>query len=218
MPLTAHLEAGYARRRQSRRPLGVPSKRVRNLEDSVGEAPSSLAPIALQAEKILVVRETGAAAGVPLVLNARTDLYLAGVGEPASRSGETVKRLTPSARPGPIASCARSYRCRHYRWRERSAARLIYSPPAAPPPIGDLEKMGVRRVSVRSGPGRAAFTLMRRIGRELVEQGTYTSFTEGVMTYAEANRLLDRRFTSLPDKGSRLDSCRREFVLSSACR
>jgi 2-methylisocitrate lyase-like PEP mutase family enzyme len=57
--------------------------------------------------------------------------------------------------------------------------------PSAP----ELERLGVRRVSVGSGPARAALMLVRRIGQELLATGTYTSFTESSMTYAEANQL-----------------------------
>ena len=63
---------------------------------------------------------------------------------------------------------------------------------AGAPPIAALERLGVARVSVGSGPMRAAMGLTERIARELLDQGIYTSMTENAMTYADANRLFGR--------------------------
>ena len=53
----------------------------------------------------------------------------------------------------------------------------------------DLAGLGVRRVSVGSGPSRAVMGLVRRMGRELLEEGTYASIAEGAIPYPEANGL-----------------------------
>jgi 2-methylisocitrate lyase-like PEP mutase family enzyme len=198
VPVTADVEAGYGRTPEA---VAATARRVieagavgMNLEDSIGEEAATLAPIALQVEKVHAIREAADAAGVPLVLNARTDIYLAGVGEPSSRFGETVKRLNAFHEAGAdclfapgVADAATL----------AALAREVHGPlnilaVRATPPIAELEQMGVRRVSVGSGPARAALTLMRRIGQELREQGTYSGFTEGVMTYAEVNKLFER--------------------------
>ena len=60
---------------------------------------------------------------------------------------------------------------------------------AGVPNIKDLERLGVRRVSVGSGPMRAAMGLTQRIAKELKEHGTFASMTEGAMPYKEANEL-----------------------------
>ena len=57
------------------------------------------------------------------------------------------------------------------------------------PTTTDLAALGVRRVSVGSGPTRAIMGLAWRMGRELLEEGIYDSLTEGAIPYAEANRL-----------------------------
>ena len=51
--------------------------------------------------------------------------------------------------------------------------------------------MGVRRVSVGSGPARAAMGLTRRIGQELLQSGTYSSLGGDALPYAEANALFE---------------------------
>ena len=58
------------------------------------------------------------------------------------------------------------------------------------PPISKLAELGVKRVSVGSGPVRA---VMGRIGRELLNSGTYASLSEGAIPYAEANRLFSEK-------------------------
>jgi len=47
----------------------------------------------------------------------------------------------------------------------------------------------VRRVTVGSGAMRATLGLIQKISRELREEGTYSSFLEGALSYPEANRL-----------------------------
>jgi len=60
------------------------------------------------------------------------------------------------------------------------------------PPTAELERLGVARVSMGSGPMRAALTTLRRIATELAEQGTYTGFTENTLSHAECNRLFGK--------------------------
>jgi 2-methylisocitrate lyase-like PEP mutase family enzyme len=60
------------------------------------------------------------------------------------------------------------------------------------PPVAELARLGVRRLSVGSGPMRATLGLTERIARELLDQGTYTAFTEGALPYAEANERFRR--------------------------
>jgi 2-methylisocitrate lyase-like PEP mutase family enzyme len=57
------------------------------------------------------------------------------------------------------------------------------------PSIPELEKLGVRRVSVGSGPMRATLALLRRMAAELKTSGTYSTM-EGAVPHAEMNKLL----------------------------
>ena len=59
--------------------------------------------------------------------------------------------------------------------------------------MGELERLGVRRVSMGSGPMRATMALLQRIARELAQSGTYTAFTRDTISYTEANRLVGAR-------------------------
>jgi len=199
VPVTADLEAGYGRTPEAvaetaRLAIGAGAVGM-NFEDSIGEDPSRLVPLSLQAEKIQAIRETADALGVQLVLNARTDVYLTGVGEPSGRFGETVKRLNAYREAGagclfaPGVADASTIAALV---REVNGPLNVLATDATPP-VAELEKMGVRRLSLGSGPSRAALAVMRRIHRELKERGTCTTFTEDVMTGAEADGLFVER-------------------------
>ncbi|HVS44784.1 MAG TPA: isocitrate lyase/phosphoenolpyruvate mutase family protein, partial [Candidatus Dormibacteraeota bacterium] len=56
------------------------------------------------------------------------------------------------------------------------------------PPVADLAGLGVARISLGSWPARAAITLLSRIAREVLEDGTYDALA-GALTYPEAQRL-----------------------------
>ena len=58
------------------------------------------------------------------------------------------------------------------------------------PPIAELGALGVARVSLGSGPMRAAMVVVRDIARELKTTGTYTSFTKHAMTFNDLNELM----------------------------
>jgi 2-methylisocitrate lyase-like PEP mutase family enzyme len=62
---------------------------------------------------------------------------------------------------------------------------------AASPPIRELERLGVARVSLGSGPMRAGLTVLRRLAEELRAAGTYGGLA-GAIQHAELNRLLDQ--------------------------
>jgi 2-methylisocitrate lyase-like PEP mutase family enzyme len=64
----------------------------------------------------------------------------------------------------------------------------ILTGPGAPP-IPELQKLGVARVSVGSGPMRATLGLVKRIAEELKGSGTYTTL-EGGIPHADLNRML----------------------------
>ncbi len=57
-------------------------------------------------------------------------------------------------------------------------------------PVRELERLGVARVSVGSGPMRAALALTEEVARALLEEGTFTAFTDRALAYERVNRLL----------------------------
>ena len=57
------------------------------------------------------------------------------------------------------------------------------------PSVPELEKLGVARVSLGSGPMRATLGLLKRMAEELKTAGTYKTM-EGGPSHADVNRLL----------------------------
>jgi len=52
-----------------------------------------------------------------------------------------------------------------------------------------LKKLGVKRISMGSGPLRAAMGLLRRIAEEALATGAYNFLLEGAIPYPEMNGL-----------------------------
>src|SRR5438105_10995478 len=97
VPVTADVEAGYGNKpedaaRTAEAVIEAGAVGL-NLEDASGDSGTPLVDLPLQLEKIRAVREVAARLKVPLVLNARTDVLLLQVGDPAKRYDESVRRL-----------------------------------------------------------------------------------------------------------------------------
>src|SRR5579864_3260481 len=97
IPVTADVEAGYGDRPED---AALTARGVieagavgLNLEDGTDDPQNPLTDLSLQLEKISAVRDTAQSLGVPLVLNARTDVFLLQVGEPKNRYTEAFERL-----------------------------------------------------------------------------------------------------------------------------
>ena len=58
------------------------------------------------------------------------------------------------------------------------------------PPVPELQKLGVARVSLGSAAMRATLGLLRRISEELNSAGTYATL-EGGIPFAEVNRMME---------------------------
>jgi len=199
VPVTADMEAGYGTTiedmAETAKALVNAGAVGLNLEDVTGEREASLVDLGLQVEKIRKIREVSASLGVSLVINARTDIYLMPIGPEATRFDRTVERLRAYRQAG--ADCLFVPGLV-----DRNTIEKLVKAVAAPvnilvtqgcPPLRELEKVGVARASVGSGVMRATLALVRRIGKELQEAGTYSSIFEGSIPYAELNRALAAR-------------------------
>jgi 2-methylisocitrate lyase-like PEP mutase family enzyme len=193
-PVPADLEAGFGATETVRGVLAAGAVGV-NLEDSEKGPVRSLRPAEEQAARIKAARAVGEAVGVPLVINARTDVFLAGVGEPTGRLEHAVGQANAYRAAG--ADCLFVPGVRDAETIGRLARALegplnVLAGPGCPP-VAELEALGVARVSVGSGPMTASLTLLRRIAAELAGPGTFTAFTDGSAPYAEWNRLMEGR-------------------------
>jgi 2-methylisocitrate lyase-like PEP mutase family enzyme len=184
VPVTADVEAGYGDPVGTARAVLDAGAVGMNLEDS--SIDGSLADLAAQ---VRMIQQIHAAADI--VINARTDVYLFGVGDEATRFERTVERLNAFHKAGADSLFVPGVRDPETIGR---LAKAVHGPinilaTSGAPSIAELERLGVRRVSVGSGPMRASMGLTQRIAKELKEHGTFASMTEGAMPYLEANQL-----------------------------
>ena len=197
VPVTADVEAGYgfgpehsARTANEVIAAGVVGM---NLEDATGDPAHPLVDLPVQLERIRAVKAAALKTGVLLVLNARTDVYLAKVGESVTHYEESARRLLAYRDAGAdcvflpgvadretIGRIVRDVQC---------PVNILVGPGS--PTIGELQDLGVARVSIGSTAMRATLGLLKRIGEELKTTGTYTSL-EGDISYADVNRMLDK--------------------------
>ncbi len=161
-----------------------------NLEDCVPGG-RELEPIPLQTEKISVIAKGAAKSGVRVVINARTDVFLRAMGPPESRLAVAIDRGKAFLAAG--ADCVFVPGVA-----DRDTIAGLVQGIGGPvnilagkgtPAISELEALGVARVSVGSGPMRAALALVRNIARELKTQGTF-GFADGSLSFDEVNELM----------------------------
>jgi 2-methylisocitrate lyase-like PEP mutase family enzyme len=206
VPVTADMESGYgttpANMAETAKAIVAAGAVGLNFEDVTGDTESSQVGISLQVEKIRTIREVSASQGVPLVINARTDVYLMPIGPEATRFERTVDRLKAYRAAG--ADCVFAPGVSDRRLIDRlvkavEAPLNILVTPACPS-IPELEALGVRRASIGSGVMRTTLGLVRRIGKELLERGASSALFEGSIPFAELNELMARAGSRAAEK------------------
>jgi 2-methylisocitrate lyase-like PEP mutase family enzyme len=182
VPLSADIEAGYGTRPQD--VAATVDAVVRagavgvNLEDQLPGV--GLLPPAEQAERLAAARAAAQELGIPLWINARTDVYLAGVGRAEERVELTLARAAAYADagadslfvPGLVDLDAIA---------ELSAGPLPISIMVwdGAPEVSQLAAAGVVRISLGSAVAEAAYGLAARAATELLTAGTYRSTADG---------------------------------------
>jgi 2-methylisocitrate lyase-like PEP mutase family enzyme len=199
VPVTADLEAGYGPKPEDaaetiRRAIAAGVAGA-NLEDGTHRREQPLYPLEISVARIRAARQAAEAAGIPFVLNARTDSYLAarifGREPAASDFDETVRRGRAYREAGADCIFIPGLEDRD------TIARLVKSLGgpinimAGPrsPSVPELKALGVARISVGSLVAAAAFGFVRRAAAELLTSGTY-GFSEGMIPHPEMNKLL----------------------------
>jgi 2-methylisocitrate lyase-like PEP mutase family enzyme len=198
IPVTADLEAGYGTTAKDMADTVKAAMAAgmigMNLEDVTGDDESSLVDLPLQLEKIRAIREAASSAGVPFVLNARTDIYLMPIGPEATRFERTVERLRAYREAG--ADCLFAPGVYDLETMQKlvkavEAPLNILASPACPG-IPEMEKAGVARVSAGSGIMRAAMGLVQRIGKEMLEARSCEMMFAGATPFIDLKRMMTR--------------------------
>jgi 2-methylisocitrate lyase-like PEP mutase family enzyme len=174
VPVSADIEAGYedvaatvaAMLDAGAVGINIEDRRSRDLLDP-----------AEQAGRLASARAVSEAAGVPLWINARTDVFLAGSG----RVDEALSRAAVYAAagadslfvPGLVDLAAIA---------ELAAGPLPVAVMAGPgaPSVAELAAAGVVRISLGSAIAQAAYAVAARAATELLTSGTYESTADGI--------------------------------------
>ena len=186
LPVTADVEGGYGPG-----PDDVAAGVVGvNIEDSRASG-GSLFSAAEQAARLKAGSEAAEAAGLPgLVINARTDVFLHGIGEEEGRLAEVTRRAEAYAEAGATSLFVPGLLDLDILEELVRSTPLPINAMAGPgaPSIADLERVGVRRVSLGTAVAQAAYGIARRVAAEALEKGTFEAL-DGAPEYGEVNSL-----------------------------
>jgi 2-methylisocitrate lyase-like PEP mutase family enzyme len=146
-----------------------------NLEDS-RSSDGTLHDPAAQAERIRAGRAAAAEAGLPgLVINARTDVFLFGIGEPAGRLDDVLTRAAAYAEAGAdslfVPGLADLTTLAELTSKVSLPVNVMAGPGA--PDVSSFGAAGVRRVSLGQAISQAAYSLARQAAVEVLTKGTY---------------------------------------------
>lgn len=189
-PLSADAEGGYstdpAAVREHLAHLIDAGAVAFNLEDGQ-ESP------ALLCRKIEAAKAAGAAAGVNIFVNARTDVFLKGLA-PGREVEETLRRAKEYAAAGAdglfVPSCIS----------EASIAAVVQGQPlpvnvmARPqlPPLETLTRLGVRRLSAGGAIAQGALAVAKRLAARFLADGCTDDLFAEALPYPEGNALFAR--------------------------
>jgi 2-methylisocitrate lyase-like PEP mutase family enzyme len=201
VPVTADLEAGYGPD-----PADV-AETVRgaiaagavgcNIEDATGRSDQPLFDFELACDRIRAGAQAARGAGFPFVLNARTDPFLVRRGADADNLADAVKRANAYREaganclfvPGPmdadtIGKLVRGIDGPLNVLGARGGSTSALS-------IADLERLGVKRVSIGGSLSVAALAFVQRAMRELREHGTF-GYAPAALSNASINATMAR--------------------------
>jgi 2-methylisocitrate lyase-like PEP mutase family enzyme len=202
VPVSADIESGFAR---DAREIAETVRRVIeagavgiNLEDAIHGGPPSLYDLEIAVDRVRAAREAARSTGIPIVINARTDVYLLSIGDADTRFDHATRRANAYRKAG--ADCLFIPRISRPADIERIVSALegplnLLAVPGIPS-VNELERLGVARLSVGTWPTLAAMSTARKIAGELLNTGTYESMFESAVSYPEANRLMAGRLTT----------------------
>lgn len=161
-----------------------------NIEDFVHDA-KKLLPAEKQAARLKALIRLRRSLRVPFVINARTDALRYALGDDEARFDEAVRRAEVYRDLG--ADCVYPMGLTD----GVSIARFVKALDCpinvmvrkGLPPVAELARLRVARVSFGPSASYAAMGLLKRASREVLEKGTYDSLLDGAIGFDELNSL-----------------------------
>lgn len=185
VPVSADLQAGYGLD-----PDGVGATITSailagvvgaNVEDYTGNPAAPLFPLEEASARIRAARSAAYASGIPFVLTARTDAYLAGASTPFAEAVERCNAYREAGAdclfvPGPadletIEALVREI---------NGPVTVVMGLSGSTLTVQQLGSVGVRRVTIGGSLARATFGLIRKAAAEMAEFGTFSFATQQI--------------------------------------
>jgi 2-methylisocitrate lyase-like PEP mutase family enzyme len=195
VPVTADIEAGYGKTPDevARHVVEIAQAGAVgcNLEDGAG---GGLRSVEDAAARIAAARKAIAAAGLDIVINARTDVYLHGSGDAAAKQNEAIRRGKAYLAAG--ADCIYVFALV-----DLAIITAITRALAAPvniigrsgtPSLAALENAGVARVSIATGATMVVASQLQQLAKDLRAQGDF-GILQHRMTRPEAQQLFGQQ-------------------------
>ena len=195
LPVTVDIEAGYGKSTKeivqsivkiiSTGIVGI------NIEDSVDTNPRLLDENEF-CERISAIRELSNSLGFHLVINARTDVFLASFGSPNNRLSESIWRGNKYKEAGAdcifVPNVWEADKISALVNEINGPVNILVNPTngtGLPPSINELEDLGVSRVSIGSSLMKATLNLIKKVADEFIQKGTYGSYSDALMPIEE---------------------------------
>jgi 2-methylisocitrate lyase-like PEP mutase family enzyme len=197
LPVSADLEAGYGETDEAIAELAfamISAGAVGlNFEDGTGDPRNPLQPVEKQVQRIRRLREVANVLRVPVVINARTDVFLAQVGESAGRFEHAVSRVNAYRQAGADSLFVPGVADSELIGRLVKAVDGPLNILAAPggPSVTELEHLGVARVSFGSWPYRAVMGWFRKFLHQVREPSALAALAADAIPYSELNKLVE---------------------------
>jgi len=176
VPVTADIEAGYAATPAQVR--GHVAQIIHagvvgiNLEDG---SHGSIRTIADAVARIRAAREAADGEEIPIVINARCDIYHSGQCNDAARFSETVERCNAYCAAG--ADCVYPFGVRDTATIgalvEAIGAPVNVTGRAGMPDAAALEGLGVARITIASAPALVTMSAIQKLATELYATGSF---------------------------------------------
>lgn len=187
VPVTADIESGFGANAvevgETARAISEAGASGVNIEDGHGP---SLRDVQEQKDRLAAARE----AAPDLYINARTDVFLRGVGDPADRVQLAVDRATAYLEAGAsgifVPGVTDLETVKQLADAIDAPLNVLAGPGA--PSVAELAEAGAARISVGVALPAVAYAAAQRVALEVLTKGTYSS-AEDAMDYGELNAL-----------------------------
>jgi len=165
-----------------------------NIEDFV-HSTKKLVPLEKQTARLRALVRLRKSSEVPFVINARTDALRYAQGGEEAKFEEAVRRARAFRDLGadcvyPMGLVEADAISRFVRELDFPVNVMVRK---GLPPVPDLQRMRVARVSFGPSASYAALGLLHRASKEIREKGTYETLVEGAISFDELNSLAVRK-------------------------